>query len=119
MTQKLVKVLIFFGVIVYKVVMNSIFEKLFGTSKSNDKAPTPQEAIEKLRAIEEMLIKKSEFLERKIQTELENAKKQGKANKRGEILGGFSFVFLPLEKVNIKKLYFKILIFFLLLFFTV
>lgn len=66
--------------------MNSIFEKLFGTSKSNDKAPTPQEAIEKLRAIEEMLIKKSEFLERKIQIELENAKKQGKANKRAALL---------------------------------
>lgn len=87
--------------------MNSIFEKLFGTSKSNDKAPTPQEAIEKLRAIEEMLIKKSEFLERKIQIELENAKKQGKANKRGEIFWG---IFIRSSAIR-KSKYYKEMIF--------
>lgn len=64
----------------------SIFEKLFGSNKSNEKAPSPQEAIDKLRSIEEMLMKKSDFLESKIQTELETAKKQGKTNKRGALL---------------------------------
>jgi len=55
--------------------------KIFGTGK-RDQAPTPQEAIQKLRETEEMLIKKQEFLEKKINQELATAKKHGTKNKR-------------------------------------
>ena len=42
----------------------------------------PEEAIQKLRETEEMLNKKSEFIETKIAAELANAKKFGTKNKR-------------------------------------
>ena len=48
----------------------------FETNKS------PEEAIQKLRETEEMLNKKSEFIETKIAAELANAKKFGTKNKR-------------------------------------
>ncbi|KAG7154286.1 charged multivesicular body protein 4c-like [Homarus americanus] len=59
----------------------SIFGKLFGGGK-NDKAPTAGEAIQKLRDTEEMLIKKQDFLEKKIQQEITIAKQNGTKNKR-------------------------------------
>ena len=59
----------------------SVFGKLFG-GKKNDKAPTTGEAIQKLRETEEMLIKKQEFLEKKIETEVATARKNAKTNKR-------------------------------------
>ncbi|XP_071520121.1 charged multivesicular body protein 4b-like [Panulirus ornatus] len=59
----------------------SIFGKLFGGGK-NEKAPTAGEAIQKLRDTEEMLIKKQDFLEKKIQQEITIAKQNGTKNKR-------------------------------------
>jgi len=54
---------------------------MFGGGK-NEKAPTTGEAIQKLRETEEMLIKKQEFLEKKIQDEIKVAKQNGTKNKR-------------------------------------
>lgn len=59
----------------------SIFGKIFGGGK-NEKAPTTGEAIQKLRDTEEMLIKKQDFLEKKIQQEISIAKQNGTKNKR-------------------------------------
>lgn len=47
--------------------------------------PSPQEAIHKLRETEEMLTKKQEYLEKKIQQEIMIAKKNGTKNKRGKL----------------------------------
>lgn len=47
--------------------------------------PTPQEAIHKLRETEEMLTKKQDFLEKRIEQELMTAKKHGTKNKQGEL----------------------------------
>jgi len=55
---------------------------MFGTGGKKAEIPTPQEAIQKLRETEEMLIKKQEFLEKKIGQELATAKKHGTKNKR-------------------------------------
>ncbi|MCL4158103.1 UNVERIFIED_CONTAM: hypothetical protein GTU68_061229 [Idotea baltica] len=59
----------------------SLIGKLFGGGKGN-KAPTAGEAIQKLRDTEEMLLKKQDFLERKIEQELKIAKQNGTKNKR-------------------------------------
>lgn len=61
-----------------------MFGKLFGTGGKGGKGPSPQEAIQKLRDTEEMLTKKQEFLEKKIEQELTTARKHGTKNKRGE-----------------------------------
>uniref|UniRef100_G3NHL1 Charged multivesicular body protein 4Ba n=1 Tax=Gasterosteus aculeatus TaxID=69293 RepID=G3NHL1_GASAC len=64
----------------------SLFGKLFGGGGGKGgKAPTPQEAIQKLRETEEMLAKKQDFLEKKIDTELMTAKKNGTKNKRAAL----------------------------------
>ena len=56
---------------------------MFGSGKKGQlPAPTPQDAIQKLRETEEMLIKKQEFLEKKVEQEIATAKKNGKKNKR-------------------------------------
>ena len=67
----------------------SVFGKLFGAGggKAGKGGPTPQEAIQRLRDTEEMLSKKQEFLEKKIEQELTAAKKHGTKNKRGETAG--------------------------------
>lgn len=57
---------------------------MFGGGGKGGKAPTTQEAIQRLRETEEMLTKKQEFLEKKIDQELMTAKKNGTKNKRGE-----------------------------------
>lgn len=64
----------------------SVLGKLFGAGggKGSKGGPTPQEAIQRLRDTEEMLSKKQEFLEKKIEQELTAAKKHGTKNKRGE-----------------------------------
>lgn len=54
-----------------------------GFSGKKEKGPTPEEAIQKLKETEKILIKKQEFLEQKIQQELQTAKKHGTKNKRG------------------------------------
>lgn len=65
----------------------SFLGKLFGGGgKSDSKAPTPAEAIQRLRGVEEMLIKKQEFLEHKVEQELATARKNGSKNKRGNYL---------------------------------
>jgi len=56
---------------------------VFG-GKKGDKMPTTGEAIQKLRETEEMLVKKQEFLEKKIDDELAVAKKNAQKNKRGK-----------------------------------
>ena len=60
----------------------SFLGRMFG-GKKGDKAPTPQEAIQRLRETEDMLTKKSDFLEKKIEQELATVKKHGTKNKRG------------------------------------
>ena len=55
--------------------------RMFGAKKGEP--PTPQMAIQRLRETEEMLNKKSEFLEKKIDQETALIKKHGMKNKRG------------------------------------
>ncbi|KAK6307812.1 charged multivesicular body protein 4c [Coregonus clupeaformis] len=63
----------------------SVFGKLFGGGGKGGKGPSPQEAIQKLRDTEEMLAKKQDFLEKKIDQELITAKKNGTKNKRAAL----------------------------------
>uniref|UniRef100_A0A3P9MPS3 Charged multivesicular body protein 4B n=1 Tax=Oryzias latipes TaxID=8090 RepID=A0A3P9MPS3_ORYLA len=63
----------------------SLFGKIFGGGSKGGKAATPQEAIQKLRETEEMLAKKQDFLEKKIEQELITAKKNGTKNKRAAL----------------------------------
>lgn len=63
----------------------SFFGKMFGGKK--EVAPTTGEAIQKLRDTENMLVKKQEFLETKIDGELDIARKNGTKNKRGMVRG--------------------------------
>lgn len=60
----------------------SLLQRMFGSGKKGE--PTPQDAIQKLRETEEMLNRKSEFLEAKIAEELKKAKQYGTKNKRGK-----------------------------------
>ncbi|KAK0393617.1 hypothetical protein QR680_000310 [Steinernema hermaphroditum] len=60
----------------------SMFSKIFGGGKKQPAAPTTQESIQQLRETEEMLVKKQEFLEKKIDAEVAQAKKHGTKNKR-------------------------------------
>ena len=62
----------------------SFFGKLFG--KGSDKDPVNTgEAIQKLRETEDMLMKKQDFLEKKIETEVSIARKKAKTNKRAAL----------------------------------
>ncbi|XP_029808576.1 charged multivesicular body protein 4a isoform X2 [Suricata suricatta] len=67
-----------------RVVAMSGLGRLFGRGKK-EKGPTPEEAIQKLKETEKILIKKQEFLEQKIQHELQMAKKHGTKNKRAAL----------------------------------
>lgn len=62
----------------------SFFSKMFGGKKET--TMTTGEAIQNLRETENMLIKKQEFLEKKIEDEIATAKKNGTKNKRGTLL---------------------------------
>lgn len=62
----------------------SLLGKLFG-GKKKDEGEDPQTAIQRLRDTEELLNKKSEFLEKKIDEELKAAKTHGTKNKRAAI----------------------------------
>ncbi|XP_032199804.1 charged multivesicular body protein 4a isoform X2 [Mustela erminea] len=53
--------------------------------RKKEKGPTPEEAIQKLKDTEKILIKKQEFLEQRIQQELQMAKKHGIKNKRAAL----------------------------------
>lgn len=62
--------------------------KLFSSSSKSKHhrskgGPSAQEAIHRLRETEEMLTKKQEYLEKKIEQEIATAKKHGTKNKRG------------------------------------
>ncbi|CAH2285490.1 charged multivesicular body 4c [Pelobates cultripes] len=60
--------------------------KMFKSSGSkNRKGPSAQEALFKLRETEEMLTKKQEYLEKKIEQELATAKRHGTKNKRAAL----------------------------------
>ncbi|TNM89219.1 charged multivesicular body protein 4b [Takifugu rubripes] len=60
----------------------SALVRLFGGGGKGGKQPTPQEAIQRLRETEEMLTKKQDHLEKKIEEELLTAKRNGTKNKR-------------------------------------
>ncbi|GAV04468.1 hypothetical protein RvY_14739-2 [Ramazzottius varieornatus] len=60
----------------------SWISKAFGGKKEKNGPITPQDAIQQLRTTEEMLNKKSDFLEKKVEQELNNAKRHGTKNKR-------------------------------------
>ncbi|KAG8240240.1 hypothetical protein J437_LFUL004700 [Ladona fulva] len=62
----------------------SFLGKMFG-GKKGDKPMSTGDAIQKLRETEDLLIKKQEFLEKKIETELATAKKHGTKNKRAAL----------------------------------
>ncbi|KAJ2937793.1 hypothetical protein O0L34_g18573 [Tuta absoluta] len=62
----------------------SFLGKIFG-GKKEEKAPTTHEAIQKLRETEELLVKKQDFLEKKIELEIQTARKNGTKNKRAAI----------------------------------
>ncbi|XP_071503378.1 charged multivesicular body protein 4b-like [Diadema antillarum] len=57
----------------------------FFGKKKKAPAPTSNEALQKLRSVEEMLMKKQDFLEGKIDNELKLAKKNGTKNKRAAL----------------------------------
>ena len=61
----------------------SLLSRMFG--KKGDQVPTTGEAIQKLRETEDMLIKKQEYLEKKIETEVATARKHAKTNKRSAL----------------------------------
>uniref|UniRef100_A0A3Q3MPU9 Charged multivesicular body protein 4C n=1 Tax=Labrus bergylta TaxID=56723 RepID=A0A3Q3MPU9_9LABR len=64
----------------------SKISKLFkGSSGSSSSRPSPQEAIHKLRETEEMLTKKQDYLEKRIEQEITIAKKNGTKNKRAAL----------------------------------
>lgn len=71
----------------------SFFGKIFGGGKQKTAWDT-NEAIQNLRKMEEMLIKKQEFLEQKIDNEIEVAKKNGSKNKRGTVISVLFLIFL-------------------------
>ena len=62
-----------------------VLGKIFGKNPT-DKPPTPQEAIQRIRDVEDLLSKKQDFLEKKINDELNNARKHGTKNKRRKYL---------------------------------
>ena len=62
--------------------MAAALVRLFGSGKKGE-GPSSQVAIQKLRETEEMLGKKTDFLEKKIEQEAAIAKKHGMKNKRG------------------------------------
>lgn len=86
---------IFVSVLTAEAPKMSKVSKLFkgsSSSSSSSKAkhhhrskggPSAQEAIHRLRETEEMLTKKQEYLEKKIEQEIATAKKHGTKNKRG------------------------------------
>ena len=80
---------------VTEILIMSFFGKVFGSGKKGEKAPTTGEAIQKLRETEDMLMKKQEFLEKKIELELDVARKNAKTNKRAalQVLDPFKLSF--------------------------
>ncbi|XP_056155648.1 charged multivesicular body protein 4c [Lampris incognitus] len=71
--------------------ISRMFKGGSGSSSSKSKhrrpraGPSPQEAIHRLRETEEMLTKKQEYLEKKIEQEIMTAKRHGTKNKRAAL----------------------------------
>nr|XP_006634474.1 PREDICTED: charged multivesicular body protein 4c [Lepisosteus oculatus] len=63
----------------------SKISKLFKGSSKNRAGPSPQEAIHKLRETEEMLTKKQEYLEKRVEQEIATARKHGTKNKKAAL----------------------------------
>lgn len=63
----------------------SFFKNIFGGKKA-EPVPTTSESIQKLRDTENMLLKKQEFLEQKLEAELKIAKENASTNKRGKTI---------------------------------
>jgi len=61
----------------------SVISKIFGSGKKGEAVPSPSESVQRLRDVEEMLQKKSDFLEQKIEHEVSVAKKNSSKNKQG------------------------------------
>lgn len=59
----------------------SFFNKVFGGKKET--TMTASEVIQNLHETEKMLAKKQDFLEKKIETELDFARRNGAKNKKG------------------------------------
>jgi len=62
----------------------SFFGKLFGTGGEKDPVSTG-EAIQNLRETEDMLLKKQDFLEKKIEIEVKSARQNAKTNRRAAL----------------------------------
>lgn len=61
----------------------SLFHRIFGGSKSKDKSNvSPQEAIQKLLDMEDLLRKRADLLETKIEQEKKIAVQNANSNKR-------------------------------------
>ncbi|KAM4706029.1 charged multivesicular body protein 4c [Rhinophrynus dorsalis] len=65
--------------------ITKLFKSPGGSSSKNRKGPSAQEALFKLRETEEMLTKKQEYLEKKIEFEIATAKRHGTKNKRAAL----------------------------------
>ena len=65
--------------------MANMLARIFGSGKKGESGPSPQVAVQKLREMEEMLNKKSEYLEKEIEKETALARKHGMKNKRGTL----------------------------------
>ncbi|XP_040566388.1 charged multivesicular body protein 4b [Lepeophtheirus salmonis] len=63
----------------------SFISKMFGSGKKGEEVTTPNQAIDRLRSIEELLNKKQSHLEKKIEEEIEIARKNAKTNKRSAL----------------------------------
>lgn len=63
----------------------SFFKNIFGGKKA-DAGPTASESIQQLRDTENMLLKKQEYLESKIEAETKIAKENATTNKRGNCM---------------------------------
>ena len=83
-----------------------VISRIFGNGKKGE-PPSPQQAIQKLRETEEMLSKKSEFLEKNIEKELAAAKKHGMKNKRGEVHPGVLYLCTGTEVVKFDPFFRK------------
>ena len=66
----------------------SMFKRIF-KSANKENEPSTTEAIQKLKQTEEMLEKKQEYLEKKIDTENTVAKKYAKTNKSRDRAASF------------------------------
>uniref|UniRef100_A0A0N5A1X9 Charged multivesicular body protein 4b n=1 Tax=Parastrongyloides trichosuri TaxID=131310 RepID=A0A0N5A1X9_PARTI len=78
-----------------------MFKKIFGTKKK-EVQPTTQEAIQKIRESEEILGKKQDLLEKKIEAEIALAKQHGMKNKRAamQALKRKNLYMKELEKID-------------------